>query len=157
MCFHNFSKLRSKKTVFGSGNGSSVKKLSLFTFLTKASPESKINFSKRSVEKLEIKNISKNDSIWKYSNPITSQNKSNHYLGKKRGKLYRSTNKNKKYMIYDDIHHKFVSFGQMKYEDFTKHKSRKRRKNYLTRSAKIRGNWRKNPFSANNLSRIILW
>ena len=157
MCFHNFSKLRAKKMFFGSGNAFSVK--------SNKSRKSKkkiknVKFTKKAMKKLsllEIKNISKNDSIWKYSNPITSQNKSNHYLGKKRGKLYRSTNKNKKYMIYDDIQHKFVSFGQMKYEDFTKHKSRKRRKNYLTRSAKIRGDWRKNPFSANNLSRIILW
>jgi DNA modification methylase len=108
-------------------------------------------------KKYLIKNISKNDSIWKYSNPNTSQRRSYKYLGRKRGRLYRSTNKNKKYMIYDDIHNKFVSFGQMKYEDFTKHKNLKRRKNYLTRSAKIRGNWRKNPFSPNNLSRKILW
>ena len=103
------------------------------------------------------KNISKNDIIWKYSNPIIAQNKSYKYLGKKKGKIYRATNKNKKYIIYDDINNHYVSFGQMKYEDFTKHKSRKRRKNYLTRSAKIKGNWRKNPFSANNLSRKILW
>ena len=103
------------------------------------------------------KNISKNNILWKYSNPITAQNKSYKYLGKKRGRLYRSTNKNKKYMIYDDIHNHYVSFGQMKYEDFTKHKSRKRRHNYLTRSAKIKGDWKRNPFSANNLSRKILW
>ena len=103
------------------------------------------------------KKIPKNDAIWKYSNPIVAQKMSYKYLGKKRGDLYRSTNKNKKYMIYDDIHGHHVSFGQMKYEDYTKHKSRKRRKNYLTRSAKIKGNWRKNPFSPNNLSRKILW
>ncbi len=101
--------------------------------------------------------IKKTDILWKYSNPNTSQKKSNKYLGKKRGRLFRSTNKNKKYMIYDDIHNKYVSFGQIKYEDYTKHKNKKRRKNYLTRSSKIKGEWKNNPFSPNNLSRKILW
>lgn len=103
------------------------------------------------------RNIPKTDRIWKFSNPNVSQKRSFKYLGKKRGKIYRSTNKNKKYMIYDNIHNRYVYFGQMEYEDFTKHKDKNRRKNYLTRSSKIRGNWKKNPFSPNNLSRKILW
>lgn len=147
--------------IFGSGNtfdsNSLPKKSFSPTLRSGGNVKSSTNINKEPNKKYFIKNISKNDPIWKYSNPITSQRKSYKYLGRRRGRIYRSTNKNKKYMIYDDIHHKYVSFGQMKYEDFTKHKSRKRRKNYLTRSAKIRGNWKKNPFSANNLSRIILW
>jgi len=101
-------------------------------------------------------NILKKDPIWKWSNPHKVQKKSFKHFGKK-GLVYRSTKKDKKYQIYDDINNRFVSFGQMGYEDYTKHRSLKRRKNYLTRTAKISGNWKKNPFSANNLSRIILW
>jgi len=113
---------------------------------------------KKNVEILILaKKISKKDPIWKWSNPQQAQKQSFKYLGKKRGNIYRSTKKNKKYQIYDDINKHMVSFGQMGYEDYTKHRSLKRRRNYLTRSAKINGNWKKNPFSANNLSRIILW
>jgi hypothetical protein len=101
--------------------------------------------------------IPKKDQIWKYSNPTVAQKKSYSQFGKKKGDLYRSTKKQKKYMIYDTIQSKFVSFGQMKYEDYTKHKNKKRRNNYLTRTSKIKGNWKKNPFSPNNLSRKILW
>lgn len=114
-------------------------------------------FPKNTKKIIYSKNIPKNDRIWKFSDPNVSQMRSFKYLGKKRGKIYRSTNKNKKYMIYDDIRHKYVSFGQMEYEDYTKHKNKTRRKNYLTRSAKIKGNWKRNPFSPNNLSRKILW
>jgi hypothetical protein len=114
--------------------------------------------SKKQFENLILaNNISNSDPIWKWSNPIQAQKQSFKYLGKKRGNIYRSTKKNKKYQIYDDINKHMVSFGQMGYEDYTKHRSLKRRRNYLTRSAKISGNWKKNPFSANNLSRIILW
>jgi hypothetical protein len=114
-----------------------------------------INATKRGL--IPANNIPKKDTIWKWSNPIKAQKQSIRYFGKKRGAIYRSTRKNKKYQIYDDIHNKMVSFGQMNYEDFTKHGSLKRRRNYLTRSGKIKGDWKKNPFSANNLSRKILW
>jgi len=45
----------------------------------------------------------------------------------------------------------------MGYEDFTKHKNLKRRQNYLTRSTNIKGDWKKNKYSPNNLSIHILW
>ena len=77
------------------------------------------------------------------------------YFGKK-ATIYRSTKKNKKYMIQDDKGH-WVHFGQIPYQDFTKHLNVIRRKSYLNRSGKIRGNWRKKKYSANNLSRKILW
>lgn len=101
--------------------------------------------------------IPKSNPIWKWSDPHQAQRRSFKYLGKRRGNIYRSNTKNKKYQIYDDIKNRMVSFGQMGYEDYTKHKSAKRRRNYLTRSARIKGDWKKNPFSANNLSRKILW
>jgi len=108
------------------------------------------------VDKLTPANkIAKNNIIWKYSNPKKSQKLAYKYFGKK-ATIYRSTKKNKKYMIQDNKGH-WVHFGQIPYEDFTKHKNLTRRHNYLTRSGKIRGNWRKKKYSANNLSRKILW
>jgi len=94
--------------------------------------------------------------ILKYSNPKIAQMKAYKYLGKK-AILYPSTKKEKKYMICDRKQNKWVHFGQIPYEDFTKHKNTKRRKNYLTRTLRIKGDWKKNPYSANNLSRNILW
>ena len=52
---------------------------------------------------------------------------------------------------------KWIYFGQMGYEDFTKHKDDKRRENYLKRTTNIPGNWKDNKYSPNNLSRNILW
>lgn len=74
-----------------------------------------------------------------------------------------SDKKNKKKMVLvkrgDKI--KLVHFGQKGYEDFTQHKDKKRRKNYLTRSAGIRnkdGKLTKNdPFSPNYWARKELW
>ena len=45
----------------------------------------------------------------------------------------------------------------MGFEDFTKHKDEKRRENYLKRTANIGGKWKDNPYSANMISRKILW
>jgi hypothetical protein len=52
---------------------------------------------------------------------------------------------------------KNIDFGSAGMSDFTKHKNTKRRHNYLTRSGKIKGDWKKHKYSANNLSRKILW
>jgi hypothetical protein len=94
--------------------------------------------------------------LYKYSNPIIAQKKAYQYLGKT-AKLYPSNKTDKKYKIYDPKNNKWVNFGQIGYEDFTKHHDKKRRLSYLTRSKSIRGNWKKNRYSANNLSRNILW
>jgi Family of unknown function (DUF5754) len=91
-----------------------------------------------------------------YSDPKQAQKMAYRYLGKT-AKLYPSTNSQKKYDIYDPKRGHWVHFGQMGYEDYTKHKNKARRKNYLTRSGRIRGDWKSNPYSANNLSRRILW
>jgi len=73
--------------------------------------------------------------------------------------LFISTRKNKKYMIIDKNNNKWVHFGSLEppHEDFTKHKDEQRRQNFLKRTGNIRGNWRDNPYSSNNLSRNILW
>ena len=94
--------------------------------------------------------------LLKYSNPRLAQKMAFKYLGKT-AKIYPANNHQKKYKIYDPKNHKWVSFGQIGYEDFTKHKNKSRRKNYLTRTKYMRGDWKKNPYSANNLSRNILW
>jgi len=70
--------------------------------------------------------------------------------------VYISTRKNKKYMIIDD-NNKMIHFGQLGYEDYTKHNDKDRRERYLKRALKIKGNWQNNPFSPNNLSINLLW
>lgn len=94
--------------------------------------------------------------LLKYSNPRTVQKKAYRYLGKT-AKIYPSSRKDKKYQIFDPKHEKWVHFGQLGYEDYTKHKNKKRRKNYLTRSKNIKGEWKNNKYSPNNLSIHILW
>ena len=94
--------------------------------------------------------------LYKYSSPTQAQKMATKYLGKT-AKLYPANNPVKKYMICDPISKKWVNFGQLGYEDYTRHKDKTRRHNYLTRTANMRGNWKKNKYSANNLSRKITW
>ena len=49
-----------------------------------------------------------------------------------------STRKNKKYMIMNDDH-KYIHFGDLRYEDYTKHQDLERLNNYLSRATKIKG------------------
>lgn len=67
-----------------------------------------------------------------------------------------STKKDKKYMVQNPDG-KWIHFGQMGYEDFTKHQDEKRRQNYLKRTANMKGDWKDDKYSANNLARNILW
>lgn len=91
-----------------------------------------------------------------YSNPLQAQKMAYKYLGKT-AKLYPAHNSQKKYSIWDPKNEKWINFGQLGYEDYTKHHNKTRRTNYLTRTKFMRGNWRSNKYSANNLSRNILW
>ena len=91
-----------------------------------------------------------------YSNPRKAQAQAYKYLGKT-AKLYPGTVKGKKYSIYDKKNNRWVNFGQLGYEDYTKHQNKNRRKNYITRSGRIKGDWKKNRYSANNLARHVLW
>jgi hypothetical protein len=102
--------------------------------------------------------MNNNDIIIYYSDPIVAQKKAYKYLGKN-AHLHYSTKKDKKYMIYDPNNEKWVHFGTMKppMEDFTKHKDTERRRRYLARATNIKGNWKDNPYSPNNLSINILW
>ena len=94
--------------------------------------------------------------LTKYSNPRQAQKMAYKYLGKT-AKLYPANNPKKKYSVFDPRGKKWVSFGLLGYEDFTKHKDLKRRKNYLTRSSRIKGDWKENKYSPNNLSMHVLW
>jgi len=94
--------------------------------------------------------------INKYSNPAKAQQNAYNYLGPS-ADLYLSEKKDKKYKIYDPNLNKWVHFGFYGMEDFTKHKNPMRRLFYLNRATNIRGNWKNNPYSANNLAINILW
>ena len=94
------------------------------------------------------------------SNPIIVLEKLKDYCVKinvEPPELLVSTIKNKKYMIKNPYTNKNVHFGDIRYQDFTKHKDPIRRRNYLSRATKIKGDWQLNPFSPNNLSIHLLW
>jgi hypothetical protein len=97
--------------------------------------------------------VKKNISL--YSNPTKVYKNASKYLGKK-AKIKLSTKKNKKYMVIKP-NGNVVHFGEMGYEDYTKHNNKTRRKNYLSRSSKIKGDWKKDKYSPNNLARNLLW
>lgn len=98
--------------------------------------------------------IPKTDEIWNYSNPIQVQKLAQKFLGD--DIIYKSVRPEKKYMVKDS-NDKWVYFGQMGFEDFTKHKDLKRRQRYLNRATNIKGDWKDNPYSPNNLSINLLW
>ena len=95
-------------------------------------------------------------SIYNYSNPNEVVKKAKKYLGES-VKIALSTRKDKKYMVQKP-NGVWVHFGQKGYEDFTKGSvSDSRRESYLRRTSNIKGNWKDNKYSPNNLSRNILW
>jgi hypothetical protein len=100
----------------------------------------------------------KSEEIYKYSNPEQAQKRAFAYLGKS-AKLFLSDKPDKKYMILDPNTNKWIHFGAFKppMEDFTKHQDSERRRLYLARATKIKGNWKSNPYSPNNLAINILW
>ena len=91
------------------------------------------------------------------SNPKKVIENAKHYFNDPNIKIYLSTRKNSKYAIYDPINKKLVNFGHIDYIDFTKSNDPMKRENYLRRASNIRGNWRDNPYSPNNLAIYLLW
>ena len=67
-----------------------------------------------------------------------------------------STRKNKKFMVVSPDGTR-SHFGDMAYQDYTKHQNKDRQLRYLTRANAIRGNWRGDMYSPNNLSINLLW
>lgn len=94
--------------------------------------------------------------LLKYSNPEMAQEQAFKKYGND-AVLFVSTRAPKKYMIRDKKNNKWIHFGQMGFADFTKTKNEAKRQNFMKRTGSIRGNWRDNPYSSNNLSRKILW
>lgn len=97
-----------------------------------------------------------NKTIHSFSNPKIVNKKAIKYLGSN-VKIKLSDKPLKKYMVLNPNTSKYVHFGAMGYEDFTKHNDVNRRKNYLVRSENIGGKWKEDKYSPNNLSRHILW
>ena len=96
-----------------------------------------------------------NDAIWVFSNPKIAQKKAFEFYGPN-AILHRSNTKNKKYCI-ETPEGKKINFGQMGFFDFTRTNDELKRYHYLQRTSKIRGDWKSNKYSPNNLSRTILW
>jgi hypothetical protein len=97
--------------------------------------------------------------LLKVSNPKIVIKNAQKYFNNPNIKVYLSTRKDKKYSIINPKTNKFIHFGQMHppMEDFTFHSNLQRRDNYLARTANIRGSWKNDKYSANNLARILLW
>jgi len=104
---------------------------------------------------IKVKDISKNDNLYKISNPKKAQKKAFDYLGST-AILYKSDKPNKKYKILNPNTNKYIHFGS-DMQDHLYHQNENRRHNYLKRSRNIKGNWKDDPYSPNNLSINILW
>jgi hypothetical protein len=92
----------------------------------------------------------------KYSNFQKVQDNAIDYLGDD-VVVFTSPKNDKKFRVYNPHTDKWVDFGQMGYEDYTKHQDEARRKSYLARATKIKGNWKEDKYSANNLAIHLLW
>ena len=88
------------------------------------------------------------------SNPAKVRANFRKYKGNDDVKLELSEKKDKKYKVIVDG--KTIHFGSTM-PDFTKTADETKRKSYLARSAGIPGDWKKNKYSKNNLSRSLLW
>jgi len=97
----------------------------------------------------------KESELLKISNPVTVKRKFAAYAKGDGAKLMISNRPDKKYKVIKPDG-TTVHFGST-LEDYTKHGDDKRRAAYLKRSAGIKGNWRDDKWSANNLSRELLW
>lgn len=119
------------------------------------------NLIKKEIKKLssnlliKAKDISKDDNLYKISNPKEAQKNAFRYLGPN-AILYKSEKNNKKYKILNPNNNKYIHFGS-NMEDYLYHQNEVRKNNYLKRSGNIKGNWINDPYSKNNLSRNILW
>ena len=72
-------------------------------------------------------------------------------------KIKISDRPDKKFMVLNPNNNKWIYFGKIPYLDFTKTNDEIKRNAYLKRSENIKGDWKNNKYSKNNLSRKILW
>ena len=94
------------------------------------------------------------NSIGDISSPSKVRANFRKYKGNDDVKLELSEKKDKKYKVIVDG--KTVHFGSTM-EDYTKHKDESRRKSYLARAKGIKGDWKSNKYSPNNLAINLLW
>jgi hypothetical protein len=78
------------------------------------------------------------EQLKKVSNPKEVIKNSQQYFNNPDIKVYLSKRKDKKYAIYDPNIKKLVPFGNVNYEDYTKHKNNERRLDYLIRASHIK-------------------
>jgi hypothetical protein len=97
--------------------------------------------------------MSPTKNITRYSDPRRVQYLAHKLIGRG-ATVYLSTRKDKKYMIEDPATGHMVHFGQLPYEDFTKHKDKDRREAFLVRNAK----WKHAPvYTPRWLAYHLLW
>lgn len=99
--------------------------------------------------------MSKEEEIYKYSNPDKVIKIANKKFGKGNYELKLSTRKNKKYMIRGEFtNNKWIHFGQWEMEDYTKHNDKMRRELFLNRNHE----WQhREPNTPSFLSFHLLW
>lgn len=91
--------------------------------------------------------------ISQYSDPERVQELAHQLLGKK-AEIFISPRINKKYYIINPESGQKIHFGQLPYEDYTKHKDEKRRQFFQTRNKQ----WKDKPkYTAAWLSYHLLW
>lgn len=119
---------------------------------------------KQAKEQIKLKQIIKGDknlpkfegkgiNINKYSNPETVFNKAKKIYGKD-VEIKLSDRDDKKYMLKDPKKDRWFHFGQIGFEDFTKHKDKERRDRFLDRNKK----WAKfDKYTPAYASYYLLW
>lgn len=96
--------------------------------------------------------MSKAEIVKQFSNPKIVKQMAKKLLGDE-AKVFYSTRENKKYMI-ESPNGKWIHFGQLPYEDFTKHLSIERRNDFKKRNKK----WKTQPkWTAGWLAYHLLW
>lgn len=99
--------------------------------------------------------MTKYNELIKYSDPQRVSKNALDYFGKNIP-VYVSTKPNKKYMIKKPDG-KYVHFGEMGFQDFTRSLDKEKQNRYLKRAMGIKGNWYSNEYSPNNLSIHLTW
>jgi hypothetical protein len=96
----------------------------------------------------------------KISNPEEVKRRFEKYRGAAKATIEPSPRPDKKYLIRvaaaGGVRGRAVHIGST-LADFTKHADEAKRERYLARSAGIKGDWREDKWSANMLSRELLW
>lgn len=96
----------------------------------------------------------------KISDPAEVKRRFEKYRGSAKAEISVSPRVDKKYKVRvaaaGGVRGRIVHIGSTM-ADFTKHADEAKRKSYLARSAGIKGEWRDDKWSANNLSRALMW